>query len=73
MAELKPFEVVMRIDFASSNKIEVVAHAERVSELVRCRDCKYRDGDYCHHNKYGYAIFTYDNDFCSRGERRNDA
>lgn len=39
MAELKPMEVIIKIDFAASNGLEVVAHAEKVSELVRCRDC----------------------------------
>lgn len=41
MAELKPFEVIMRIDFAASKGLEVVEHAEKVQELVRCKDCKY--------------------------------
>lgn len=39
MAELKPMEVIMRIDFSANNGVEVVAHAEKVQELVRCKDC----------------------------------
>lgn len=42
MAELKPFEVIMKINFAGSNGLEIVAHAEKVAELVRCGDCKHR-------------------------------
>lgn len=41
MAEPKPVEVIMRIDFAASKGLEVVAHAEKVQELVRCKDCQY--------------------------------
>lgn len=39
MNELKPMEVIMKIDFSASNGLEIVAHAEKVSELVRCREC----------------------------------
>ena len=39
MAKLEPIEVIMKIDFAASNGLDIVAHAEKVSELVRCRDC----------------------------------
>ena len=43
--EAKIIEVIMRIDFASSTGTEIVAHAERVSELVRCKDCKHKPID----------------------------
>lgn len=45
------------------------------SEVLRCRECKYRIAELCHHPKGGdFAILeTSDNDFCSNGERRNDA
>ena len=40
--------------------------------VVRCKDCKHRDGNYCH-NKNGFAwfdsFFVRPNDFCSRGEK----
>ena len=76
MAELKPFEVIMRIDYAASKGPEVVAHAERVQELVRCRDCKHRDpedkGCDCagHEMVMGGIIPMPDNWFCADGERR---
>ena len=75
MAELEPFEVIMRIDFAGSNGLEIVAHAEKVAELVRCRDCTYykkgSDGvSYCY--KHDDDILWQDDDFCSRGERRTE-
>lgn len=39
MNKLKPVEVIMKLDFAASNGLEVIAHAEAVSALVRCEDC----------------------------------
>lgn len=43
MAELKPFEVIMRLSpYAAQNKNEICFHAEKVTGLVRCKDCKYR-------------------------------
>lgn len=48
--DAKPIEVIMRIDLAASNGAEIVAHAEKVSELVRCKDCKYRPTDPKGHN-----------------------
>lgn len=36
---MKSTEVIMEIGFAESNGLEVVAHAEKASELVRCRNC----------------------------------
>ena len=41
MADLKPFEVIMRLyPIAGQNdKGEVCMKAERVSELIRCKDC----------------------------------
>ena len=72
MAEPKPFEVIMRIDFSENNGVEVVAHAEKVQELVRCKDCVHR-----HHTTCPFLIAnaykaSSDDDFCSRGERRED-
>lgn len=83
MAELKPIEVVMRIDFASSNGIEVIAHAERVCELVRCKDCKHwgstisqADREQCALKgvdlvcNYWESDGLYSEDFCSYAERK---
>ena len=42
------------------------------SEIIRCKDCKYRGvGDYC---VYGtrLAWVTKSNDFCSKAERRGE-
>lgn len=68
MAELKPMEVIMRIDFASSNGTEVVAHAERVQELVRCSECKH----YIKHDhrcgKLNHGVKT--DFYCGFGERK---
>lgn len=43
--EAKPIEVIMRIDFAASTGTEIVAHAEKVQELIRCSECIYQQGD----------------------------
>ena len=69
MAELKPFEVIMRIaPIAGQNgKGEVVMQAEKVNEVVRCKDCKHYEGlsHLCRRfDEYGLTA----NDFCSRGE-----
>lgn len=79
MAELKPIEVIMKIDFASSNGIEVVAHAERVQELVRCKDCihgipesydtvtmKFSDERYCYRHHMGH----FGDYYCADGKRK---
>ena len=72
MAELKPIEVIMWIDFVAFDGEQVCAHAERVQELIRCKDCKW-------FGKIGCAISVVDdtdkpteNDFCSFAERRTD-
>ena len=46
--------------------------AADVEPVVRCKDCKYRNGDYCH-NYDGFAhfdhFFVQMDDYCSRGAR----
>jgi hypothetical protein len=38
--------------------------------LVRCRDCKWRQGDYCHNpDGFGYWEFIHMDDFCSYAEK----
>jgi hypothetical protein len=70
MAELKPFEVIMRLSpYAPVNsKNEICFHAEKVSELVRCKDCKWID--LCKDPEY--YEYKGANGFCSRGERREN-
>ena len=75
MAELKPMEVIMRIDFVSSDREQICAHAEKVQELIRCKDCihhHYENGKipYCDNIDYGYG--WEDDDYCSQAERRTD-
>ena len=83
MSELKPFEVIMRIDFAASDKKQLCAHAEKVQELVRCKDCKWyeiyqlkKDGTDDRRYKPSYCVnlaFHASPDwFCADGERRED-
>lgn len=58
-------------------------HADKVSELVRCKDCKwYREGVHLSPSKFCYRFIDNsgkrigynfaDNDFCSYAERRTD-
>lgn len=75
--EAKPIEVIMRIDFAATTGTEIVAHAEKISELVRCKDCKYYNHrhHYCDGIGYWFGLEDEwsDNGFCYKGERREDA
>lgn len=70
MAELKPMEVIMRIDFVASDGEQICAHAEKVQELIRCKDCKFYKGlAVCmiHGEKCGGTNY-----FCAWAERRTD-
>ena len=48
--------------------------AADVVEVVRCKDCKYRDTPDCFIGGYDdtglYVSYTKDNDFCSYGKRK---
>lgn len=80
MAELKPMEVIMRIDFVASDREQICAHAEKVQELIRCKDCEW------FRKEYGWNCIEYtvcgvspthhpirrEEDFCSMAERRTD-
>ena len=68
MAELKSFELIMRISPVAglNGKSEVCFSAEKVSELIRCKDCKhFNDGDCTELPK---LVSEYD--FCSFGESK---
>ena len=41
-------------------------------EVVRCENCKHRNGDYCHRYQNGYSAFIHRDDFCNYAERRED-
>lgn len=76
MAELKPFEVIMKIDFGANDGITAVAHAEKVVELVRCGDCKhcFVDGTNVRYNvcELNHNKVQPGNWFCADGERRTE-
>lgn len=64
----KPIEVIMRIDFAASKGPEIVAHAEKVQELVRCKDCKHRDVENGLCKGRGWPMqLVPDDGFCDKG------
>lgn len=78
--EAKPIEVIMRIDFSASNGTEILAHAEKVSELVRCKDCRYNDDGNCDvicetlaGDLIGVTLRCSDDFYCAYGRRRYDA
>ena len=56
---------------AIANRLKSLPSAD-VEHIVRCKDCKYRNGDYCH-NYDGFAhfdhFFVQMDDYCSRGAR----
>lgn len=76
MAELKPFEVIMKIDFGANDGVIAVAHAEKVAELVRCKDCKhcFVDGTNVRYNvcELNHNKVQSNNWFCADGERKTD-
>lgn len=39
--------------------------------VVRCKDCKYWRDDDCKNDNHGYCPIS-ENDFCSRGERKDE-
>lgn len=41
---------------------------EIVGEIVRCKDCKYREGSACDYS----AVYVRPNGYCQWGERRED-
>lgn len=78
MSELKPFEVIMRIDFAASDKKQICAHAEKVQELVRCKDCihakemtQYGCSECVRHCEK-LKIVTSPDWFCAEGRRKDE-
>ena len=80
MAELKPFEMIMRIEYGGAvndgDYMQVCCKAKPVSELVRCKDCKYRfvDGDEVLFNccELNHNKVQSDDWFCADGERKGN-
>lgn len=74
MAEFKPFEMIMRIEYAGAvvdgNAMQTCFKAKPVSELVRCKDCKHYDGKWC------LLLDMVNSDmgdwFCGYGERKTE-
>lgn len=80
MAELKPFEVIMRLYpiTGQNGKGEICMKAERVSELIRCKDCKNWDKTWTPHFDPSYHYCSMidgvreGNFYCADAERRTD-
>lgn len=77
MAEFKPFEMIMRIEYAGAvadgNAMQTCCKAKPVSELVRCRECKHAKDEnfisaiWCE-NLEKYLAYDF---FCHDGERKD--
>jgi len=54
--------------------IEKINNAPTVDaiEVVRCKDCRWRNGLRCYHKRSSMNDLVGDNDFCSWGERGKD-
>ena len=69
---MKPenLEVIMRIDFSATDGTQIVAHAEKVQDLVRCGECKH----YKRHDKrctaWDHGVGT--DGYCYKGERKGE-
>ena len=77
MKRMAEMEVIMRIDFAASDKTQICAHAKIVQELVRCLDCKYsrpyqhQPDKYTCEKEHDCGDYTVPFDwYCADGERK---
>ena len=64
-------EIAHRIRLDSRERIErMIESAPTVDavEVVRCKDCEFKDGDVCDYS----AVYVHPNGFCNWGKRRND-
>lgn len=53
--------------FDATDRIKVLKAAD-VVEVVRCKDCKYKEGSVCDYS----AVYVRPNGYCQWGERRDD-
>lgn len=62
-------EVIMQVQ---SFSVDCPKAPIYVGDLVRCKDCKYRDpeDERCDHGAVNFLLRRMDNDFCSYGERK---
>lgn len=77
MAEFKPFEMIMRIEYAGAvadgDAMQVCCNAKPVAKLVRCRECKHAKDEnfisaiWCE-NLEKYLAYDF---FCHDGERKD--
>lgn len=59
-------EIIARFDDEDKKPF---VYGEEVGEIIRCKDCKYREYGYCNLYLSFYRI-TADMDYCSRAERK---
>lgn len=50
---------------------ENIGEPESLTTVIRCRDCKYRSGNYCHHTM-SYGSFIRDDGFCSNARKAKE-
>lgn len=56
-------------DIAIKNTLNAIPPAD-VVEVVRCKDCKYRDIDRC--GRFKSNVWVCNEDYCSYGERADE-
>ena len=59
-----------KVEFAKTVN-EMIQNAPTIDAVpvIRCKDCKYRDNDFCTGRGYPNSLVP-DNGFCDKGERR---
>lgn len=68
-------EYIIKADFITEG--DKLVMPDIVSELIRCKDCIYYDGHYCHNKWWGDGYGNYTSPikskdgFCDWAERRN--
>ena len=59
---------LLEVNKSISKRIASIPTAD-VVEVVRCKDCKYKEGSACDYS----AVYVRPNGYCQWGERREDA
>lgn len=72
--EPRTFEIICRLEVKESEKSSITYQRETVSELVRCKDCKWHTAySECTHRNWDIDQNNYpkvdEDDYCSYGER----
>lgn len=72
MAEFKPIEMIMLMEYGSAvadgDVMQVCIKAQPIAELVRCKDCKFHEKDHgC--DLLNISMWHMEDFFCAYGEK----